>query len=243
MKIVFSRKGFDSTAGGVPSPIVDGVPLSLPIPARERSRTCFADRGFGETVSHLTRGKLTGTDLCHDDPMFAGGFCWLGQCGAAQGHLVKHGVGPGDHFLFFGLFADPVTGERHHRIFGHMKVQAVGAPDAVRRSPHWREPPRPHPHREGAWPTNNAIWIGPGSTAMRAAPELRLTVPGGPLNLWHVPPWLKARGLTYHDRPERWRRGSRLDAAKRGQEFVCDVGRAQAPRRWLEEIVSLIEGT
>lgn len=242
MKIVLSRKGFDSTAGSVPSPIVDGVPLSLPIPARDRSATRFADRGLGETVARLTRGKLTGADLCHDDPMFHDGLCWLGQCGAAQGHLARHGVGPGDHFLFFGLFADPVTGERHHRIFGHMKVLDVGAPEAVAASPHWREPPRPHPHRKGEWPANNAIWLGTGSTARSAPDALRLTVPGGPLNLWNVPPWLKARGLTYHDRAERWLRGNRLDAAKRGQEFVCDIGRAQAPRRWLEGIVALIEG-
>jgi len=33
MKIIFSRKGFDSSTGGVPSPIFpDGKILSLPIP-------------------------------------------------------------------------------------------------------------------------------------------------------------------------------------------------------------------
>ena len=35
MKIILSRKGFDGTAGGVPSPIMpDGTLLSLPIPAK-----------------------------------------------------------------------------------------------------------------------------------------------------------------------------------------------------------------
>jgi hypothetical protein len=242
MKLIFSRKGFDSTAGGVPSPIVDGVPVSLPIPARDRSCTTFADRGLQDLVTQSTRGKLTGADLCHDDPMFADGLCWFGQCGAAQGHLTKHGVGPGDHFVFFGLFADPETGERHHRIFGHMKVLAVGAPGDVERSPHWREPPRPHPHLSGEWPANNALWFGTGTTAVSAAPALRLTRPGGPLNLWDVPPWLKRRGLTYHDRPERWIARTGLDSAKRGQEFVCNLGRAQEPRRWLEQVIALIEG-
>jgi hypothetical protein len=37
MKIVFSRKGLDSGAGGFPSPIIDGRPISLPIPTRIRS--------------------------------------------------------------------------------------------------------------------------------------------------------------------------------------------------------------
>ena len=32
MKIILSRKGFDSSSGGGPSPIVDGRCLSLPIP-------------------------------------------------------------------------------------------------------------------------------------------------------------------------------------------------------------------
>ena len=242
MKLVFSRKGFDSTAGGVPSPIVDGVPVSLPIPARDRSRTTFADRDLGDLVKTVSRGKLTDEDLCHDDPMFADGLCWFGQCGAAQGHLLKHGVSPGDHFLFFGLFADPVTGERHHRIFGYMRVLACGAPDIVRQSLHWRDPPRHHPHLKGEWPANNALWFGTGRTALSAPSELRLTRPGGPLNLWDVPPWLKRRGLTYHDRADRWIGRTGLDSAKRGQEFVCDLGRAQEPRRWLERIVALIEG-
>jgi hypothetical protein len=35
MKIIFSRKGFDTTFGGVPSPIIHGVPYSLPIPTGE----------------------------------------------------------------------------------------------------------------------------------------------------------------------------------------------------------------
>jgi Nucleotide modification associated domain 3 len=36
MKVVFSRKGFNSSAGGAPSPIIDGRPISLPIPMRRR---------------------------------------------------------------------------------------------------------------------------------------------------------------------------------------------------------------
>lgn len=39
MRIIFSRKGFDSAAGKAPSPILDGRPLSLPIPMTRRSTT------------------------------------------------------------------------------------------------------------------------------------------------------------------------------------------------------------
>ena len=43
MKVVLSRKGFDSSAGGVASPIMpDGTMLSLPIPDRT-SPVSYAD--------------------------------------------------------------------------------------------------------------------------------------------------------------------------------------------------------
>lgn len=42
MRIIFSRKGFDTGSGGKPSPIVDGRPISLPIPATRNSRTTYA---------------------------------------------------------------------------------------------------------------------------------------------------------------------------------------------------------
>ena len=106
MKLVFSRKGFDSASGGFPSPIVDGVPVSLPIPAKERSHTTYADLGLGTLVEHVTGRRLTGANLCHCDPMFENGRCAFGQIAAAQSHLANNGVSVGDVFLFFGLFSE-----------------------------------------------------------------------------------------------------------------------------------------
>ena len=237
MRIVFSRKGFDSSYGGAPSPIVDGRPLSLPIPAGNGESTSFASLGLSKHVRGATRGRLTGRTRCHDDPMFDDGHCWLGQVGAAQGHLVKQGVGPGDVFLFFGLFAEPQSGERHHRIFGTMTVSAHGAPEEIRKVSDWREPPRAHPHFTGAWAANNCIWFGPGALARSASQALRLTVDGGPLNLWQVPAWLREHGLSYHANAARWTQPDRLDSVKRGQEFVCDIGDADEPRQWLDAVL------
>ena len=42
-------------------------------------------------------------------------------------------------------------------------------------------------------------------------------------------------------RAERWIGRTGLHSARRGQEFVCDIGRAREPRRWLGEIVRRIE--
>lgn len=242
MRIIFSRKGFDSTAGGGPSPVIDGRPVSLPIPKGRPGDTTYAGLGLAETVESATRGRISGSTPCHDDPLFADGHCWFGQCDAAQGHLAKNGVSAGDVFLFFGLFAEGESGERHHRIFGHMSVSCGGAPDRLRRDPAWRDPPRPHPHLSGEWPANNTVYSGPGVTARRASPALRLTRPGGPLNRWIVPPWLRRFGLTYHGRPERWTGETELDSVKRGQEFVCDIGDAPEPHRWLASIIAEIDG-
>jgi len=241
LRIVFSRKGFDSTAGGAPSPIINGRPISLPIPSKRSVDPSYASVGHGAAVKTATRGKLTGRHKCHDDPMFADGHVWFGQCGAAQGHLEKLGVDEGDVFLFFGLFADEATGERHHRIFGYQKIVAKGAPGSVNASPHWRDPPRSHPHFVGDWPRNNTIWFGTGSTARHASADLRLTRPDGPLNTWIVPPWLRRLGLTYHANPARWLPDGTLDSARRGQEFVCDIGQDKEAQGWLASIVALIE--
>ena len=243
MKIVFSRKGFDSASGGGPSPIVRGQPVSLPIPAgRGASATSYDALGLGEAAGLASRGQLAGGDLCHHDPMFLpGDRCLFGQCGAAQTHLENRGVGAGDLFVFFGLFAGEGHAP-HHRIFGYLRVEDVvplsNCTDA--RLEHWRA--LGHPHVLGMQASNDTLWIGPGRTAQAAHPELRLTVEGANPSLWQVPRWLKRSGLSYHDREDRWQRGGRLQSVARGQEFVTDIGRRREPREWAERIVALIDG-
>jgi hypothetical protein len=241
MRIVFSRKGFDTSAGGKASPIVEGRPVSLPIPERSPSPTTYADLGIGDLVEQVTGGRIAANANCHDDPLFDGGHCWLGQCDIAQRHLARNAVGPGDVFLFFGLFCEPETGERHHRIFGHMRIACCGELSAVRQSSAWREPTRTHPHMTGKPRKHDTIYFGAGQTARRASSALRLTRPGDPLNVWTVPRWLRAHGLTYHARPQRWIGEAELDTAKRGQEFVTEVGDDADARQWLEAVIAEIE--
>ena len=112
MRMILSRKGFDSSSGARPSPIMNGRPISLPIPATRNSRTTYRDLGLGDIVRSVTKGSYGPDSLCHADPQFHDGMCAFGQSGAAQGHLANNGVEPGDAFLFFGLFADEATGER-----------------------------------------------------------------------------------------------------------------------------------
>ena len=89
MKIVLSRKGFDSTSGGAPSPIIDGVPYSLPIPTgKYPSKSTYRDLGLGDIVSKAN-SRWTAETPCHEDPMFWEDKCAFGQRGAAQSHLKK----------------------------------------------------------------------------------------------------------------------------------------------------------
>ena len=82
MRIIFSRKGFDSAAGKAPSPIIDGEPISLPIPTERRSETSYRLAGLGEIVEHMTKpwviahrwlwvecnGEVLGTRACRTLP-------------------------------------------------------------------------------------------------------------------------------------------------------------------------------
>ncbi len=243
MKIVFSRKGFDSTSGGAPSPIIDGRPQSIPIPARDRSVITYGDISLGEIVERATRGRLTATNLCHEDPMFERGRCAFGQTSSAQSHLANNGVGVGGVFLFFGLFTGYKGRDHHHRIFGYLKVEEVtklGASPTPSSQP--RGFSRRHPHTVGQWNANNTIYTGLGNTAVSNAPELRLSVPGGPVSLWAVPSWLRDTGLTYHSNPARWGSSGTLQVVGRGQEFVTDIAGSAQAAIWLQHILTLISG-
>ena len=241
MRIIFSRKGFDSAAGGGASPIIKGRPVSLPIPSGGWSQTTYGDLGLGEAAEKASRGRVKPGDYCHHDPMFReDGTCLFGQCSAAQTHLANQGVGKGDVFLFFGLFRDEETGEPHHRIFGYQVIGEIVDLGSCQDATRARLVALGHPHALGMHAKNDVIYRGEGRTARRASDTLRLTVPGGPPSLWQRPAWLRPGGLTYHDRADRWLRGKRLRSVARGQEFVADIGRRRAPRDWLNAILQEI---
>jgi hypothetical protein len=125
MKIILSRKGFDSQYGGHPSPILpDGRLLSIPIPLDDNCRysqlSVDGKRTYADIMKMLyptilkngIRVRITDQTTCHLDPDIcypikrrAGGWKGaFGQVDAAQGHLTNQGIGEGDLFLFFGWF-------------------------------------------------------------------------------------------------------------------------------------------
>ena len=118
MKIVLSRKGFDSASGGCPSPILpDGRLRSLPIPDNRsviKYSSIYSDDDYptGKLVESLTKCKISASSFAHLDPDIdpvsrSRDKDWrgvFGQCGASQSHLEKQQVDFGDIFLFFGLY-------------------------------------------------------------------------------------------------------------------------------------------
>lgn len=226
MKLILSRKGFDATHGGCPSPILDDNLLcSLPIPD-DRSPTAYRDISFNGSgvaaiVESLTRGRIDGSDGAHLDPDLrrdairrAKG--WLpifGQAGAAQTHLARNRVGPGDLFLFFGSFRRAerdggalrfVRGAQNlHVIFGWLQVGEVRAvADSLAKEMPWT---RRHPHLSAPERfKNNTLYLASerlSSCKLDACgagifeqlrPELTLTAtdPYTGCSTWRLPRWI-----------------------------------------------------
>jgi hypothetical protein len=117
MKIVFSRKGFDSQYGGIPNAVLpDGTLVSFPIEDKKSIITAEGVRRgghtVGEMVEQLTGGRISRTYRAHLDPdLDAASYPrrpgWrpvLGQTGSSLAHLRNQRVTVGDLFLFFGWY-------------------------------------------------------------------------------------------------------------------------------------------
>ena len=244
-KLVFSRKGFDSGSGGAPSPIVDGRPISLPIPASGwPSETTYRALGLTRYVDAAVRNPEKRDLFCHHDPYFEGGRVAFGQESAAQGHLTNQQIACGDVFLFFGLFSG--DGHKpHHRIFGFMQIEEILRP-GTDETPGWLTK---HPlfllksaNGVNPWKPNNTVYVGCGGMAQKALPNLRLTAPDSDsVSLWSVPEWLCQGNLSYHANAHRWLQPGRLRTVGRGQEFVSNIENNCAAQTWLTERICEIE--
>ena len=180
MRIIFSRKGFDSSSGGKPSPILpDGRMVSLPIPDKQSSIRYgdirWQEYDLGSLVSNLTGVRIPGSDFAHLDPdinreSLSRHSEWLpifGQTGAAQGHLRKNGVQAGDIFLFFGLFRNVInTGGKllwdtrsplRHVLWGWLQIEEILKVEGCNLSRYGWAKYHPHFHRNSD--ANNTLYV------------------------------------------------------------------------------------
>jgi len=187
MRIIFSRKGFDSSFGGKPSPIMpDGRMVSLPIPSKQSPKQSPTIRykdihwqgyDLGMFVSDLTGGCISASYFAHLDPdirsesLFHRHSEWrplFGQTGIAQGHLRNNSVQAGDIFLFFGLFRDVIQSseklewnrhsQRRHVLWGWLQIDEVLKVDGCNLSKYEWATYHPHFHRKKPEP-NNTLYI------------------------------------------------------------------------------------
>lgn len=206
MKIIFSRKGFDSQYGGMPSPILpDGSILSFPIPtnnddsgARRFDSIQLNGRTDHVKIAHdLSEGKISGLTMVHMDPdlckdNLARTSGWkpaFGQVGSAQGHLSNQGVNCGDLFLFFGWYRRIVQRNGTwmfqeyapdiHVLFGWLQVGEIITAGSKSREMILQKHPwlKDHPHSNTGYSTNNTIYAA--SDALNLSEHMPYGVPGG----------------------------------------------------------------
>lgn len=115
MKIILSRKGFDSANGGIVSPIMeDGTLISFPIPSKDKDTfddLIYCDQSYWKILTDL---NYKGERNCHVDPDLSmdrrknpieGWRPIFGQRNSSSVYLTNNvGVKEGDLFLFFGNF-------------------------------------------------------------------------------------------------------------------------------------------
>jgi hypothetical protein len=182
MKVILSRKGFDSSAGGHPSPILpNGLMLSLPIPSSRDSlryeeieapdRRSYADvlSDLGGRARISNKGAHLDPDLVQASrPRRKGWLPSLGQIGSAAGHLRNQLVGLGDLFMFYGWFrpTEQTNGrlrftsqsDGFHAIFGYLQVGSVIRTAKGDHLPNWLlEHPHALEHRVNR--RTNAIYV------------------------------------------------------------------------------------
>lgn len=263
MKIILSRKGFDSSYGSQPSPILpDGTLLSLPIPSKEDSikytELIYENKSYYDIIRELNKNtKIKSNYTCHLDPdiypsVIKRSEKWkglFGQSRSAQGHLHNKNVTIGDIFLFFGWFKEAILvndilqykqeAPDIHVIYGYLQIGKVYS------SQHLPEEIKYHPHANKYGKTNNCIYEATdkltinekmrGFGALKYDKHLVLTKSGETRSHWNLPEFFRNVDITYHTKTSF--KNEYFASAKKGQEFIIDAN--AEIREWAKNILAV----
>lgn len=261
MKIILSRKGFDSGNGGQPSPILpDGTLLSLPIPYKngiQFSKPTYQNMTYFDIIKQLnTKTQITENNYCHLDPdirfdakerdsKWKGLF---GQSRSARQHLINQGVEEGDVFLFFGWFRQTELIEKKlrykrgapdlHVIYGYLQIGSIFE-QKTDLFPNIEY----HPHANFD-EDNDCIYQAsdfleyyndkPGYGTFKFNERLVLTKKGMSRSKWELPDYFRDIEISYHTKLSFV--NDYFQSARIGQEFVIECNKPI--HNWAKNILS-----
>ena len=180
--------------------------------------------------------------------------------------MENQGVGPGDLFLFFGLFQKVEKGHNgwqfvrgarpQHIVWGWLQIGEICNVDTVRREEEWAWAVY-HCHFSWQGDPRNTLYVASerldlgvpvakrGAGVFSRSEEKRiLTAPGQSVSDWGLPAWFYPEGtktpLSYHPDRSRWKREgnySYLRSVGRGQEFVLDLQQYPEELEWTVDLL------
>lgn len=212
-KVILSRKGFDSSAGGKPSFIYGDRLISLPIPGKG-SGIGYKDISFDQNTKLEKIMREVGIkhydSECHLDPdikfdsilnRHKGWNPAFGQADIAEKVLRKNNVGPGDIFLFYGWFKKIEIKDGKfkyiqnapnlHIIFGFLEVDEVlDLNDSGVEIPQYLET-HPHVINKDKYLNSNRLYVGKNAGTFHFNDSLVLTKKREKRSRWELPSYFE----------------------------------------------------
>lgn len=264
MKIILSRKGYDSTYGSGASPIMpNGDLISIPIPSANNEEGCayssmeYNGKSYLDLMQELglkiprDKSGHFNPDLCRNtikrEANWSGIF---GQTGAALSHLEKSNLEKGDIFLFFGSFKRTIQKEtlkferdyERHIIFGYLIIDQILKPEDDPKNLIFNT----HPNFKNAsvYKNSNTVYIAKDKNdygIFKYRDELVLTRNGFTKSQWELPMiFHPANGtqISRHTNKNIEIRGNTvlLSSVGIGQDFVIE-GNPDV-EKWAKAIIS-----
>lgn len=264
MKVIFSRKGYDSQYGRYPSIIwPSGEMISFPIPVsneigiksedlsfkNKNLKEIFADLKHKTTeINHHLDPDIGIYRVCGNPSQAVGLF---GQSGKATGHLKKQSIASGDIFLFFGTFRHAELHDGNicykknslsfHALYGYLIVDEIitDIEGINERIDYHRLLNHPHYlNRKYKAYHKNQIYLSSKFGAFNYSPKLKLTKDGENKSVWGLPTFFKDIKITFHNEGSGQIKENQfvLNSTYRGQDFVFEANKDS--ENWIKEVLS-----